>query len=123
MAAELVQEDRQPPVDAVESATQDHDSDISPAKMLTLLGDEHTRNVLIAVAEEPRSGLEVAEETAVSEPTAYRRLNELAEAGLVESETVLNADGYHHKQFRAVLDTATFHLDGDTLSVDVTASE
>jgi len=97
----------------------DRETEVSPAELLELLGDEYTREVLGAVSEKPRSGREVAEATSVSKPTAFRRLNRLEEAGLVAVETQLDPDGHHHKQFRAVLEGATVRLDDDGLGMDV----
>lgn len=91
---------------------------VSASEFLELLGDEHTRDVLHAVAERPRSGSEVAEAVSVSKPTAYRRLNRLEEAGFVTTHTKLDPNGNHHKRYSAVFEGATLQLEDD-LSVAV----
>lgn len=92
----------------------------SPGTLLELLGDETTRRVLRAVADRPRGGREVAERADVSRPTAYRRLNELQEAGLIATEFALDPDGNHHKQFHATLEELNVQLDGNDFATTVT---
>ncbi|WP_424018695.1 ArsR/SmtB family transcription factor [Halorientalis pallida] len=94
---------------------------MTPDELLELLGDEYTRAVLGAILDRPRSGRAVADEAGVSRATAFRRLNELAELGLVETEYRLDPDdGHHHKRYRAVIDTfsVTFGEEGFELAVD-----
>ncbi|RXK52019.1 ArsR family transcriptional regulator [Halorientalis pallida] len=96
-------------------------ADLSPDELLELLGDEYTRAVLEAVLDRPRSGAAVADATGVSRATAFRRLNDLAELGLVETEYHLDPDdGHHHKRYHAVIDTfsVTFGEEGFEVTVD-----
>lgn len=86
--------------------TQSPQTDQQPVpvtEILELLGDEYTRRVLQAVTERPRTGREIIDAADVSKATAYRRLDELQEAGLVEADTKLDPDGHHRKQFSAVI--------------------
>ncbi|MFT4947774.1 MAG: putative transcriptional regulator, partial [Natronomonas sp.] len=81
--------------------------------LLELLGDEYTRRVLAAVTEQPRCGNEVIDAADVSKATAYRRLGELEEAGLVDSEMVFDPDGHHHERFHAVVESIDIELRAD----------
>ncbi len=77
-------------------------SEVSTAVLLDLLGDEYTRTVLRAVIDQPRSGTEVAERTSVSKTTAFRRLNRLADVGLVTVRQQIDTEnGHHHKVYEA----------------------
>lgn len=87
--------------------------------LLELLGDEYTRRVLTAVAQCPRSGREVIEAADVSKATAYRRLRDLEEAGLVTSRTVFDPEGHHHEQFTAVVESVDVSLGSGGLDVSV----
>lgn len=90
----------------------------SAAELLDLLGDEYTRKVFEAVADEPRGGRAVAEEAGVSRPTAYRRLNALKDAGLVTSECQVATDGHHREQFAASAEQLSVSFDdGDIEAV------
>lgn len=75
--------------------------DPSTAELLDLFGDQYTRRVFEAVADEPRSGREVAEAADISRATAYRRLNALEDAGLVNTEMVFCEDGNHWERYEA----------------------
>jgi DNA-binding HxlR family transcriptional regulator len=92
---------------------------VSDGQLLELLGDPYTRCVLTAVVDAPKSGSDIVEETDVSKATVYRRLEELCDAGIVESRTVFDPDGHHHEEFEAVVDGIAVDFDGDTLSAEV----
>jgi len=77
-------------------------ADLTTAELFDLFGDEYTRRVYEAVVEEPRCGRAVAEAADVSRATAYRRLNDLRDAGLVRTEQTIRTDGHHREQFEAV---------------------
>lgn len=101
----------------------DDEAGIDSESLLELLGDEYTRRVLNAVAKCPRSGPEVMEAADVSKATAYRRLGELEDAGLIESRTVFDPDGHHHEQFTAVVESLDVSLETDGLAVTVERRE
>lgn len=93
------------------STTSDDAGEVQVSVILELLGDAYTRQVLQAVADEPRSGTEVAERTRVSKPTAFRRLNRLAEIGLVTVTREVDLEnGHHTKQYEATLDRIELDL-------------
>jgi len=89
----------------------EHAETPSATELLELLGDEYTRRVYAAVAERARCGRDVAEAADVSRPTAYRRLNDLREAGLVRAEMAIDADGHHRERFEAVDGTLSLSLE------------
>jgi predicted ArsR family transcriptional regulator len=106
---------------AVGTDVADGSPDATPAEVLELLGDEYTRVVLEAVLDRPRSGAEVANATGVSRATAFRRLNELVEFGLVTVQQRLDPeDGHHHKQYLAVIDgfSVTFGEQGVEMRIE-----
>ncbi|WP_276271592.1 winged helix-turn-helix domain-containing protein [Haloarcula litorea] len=94
----------------------------SADELLELLGDEYTRRVLRAVADEARSVREAADVAAVSRSTAHRRLTTLADAGLVESRLSIDDDGHHRQEYRAVIERANLDVRRHGLDVDVTVS-
>ncbi|WP_336327280.1 ArsR/SmtB family transcription factor [Halovenus sp. HT40] len=110
MATQLSVTDREP--------ANENSVDSEP-DLLELLGDEYTRRVLAAVTEQPRSGSEVVEAADVSKATAYRRLGELEDAGLVDSEMVFDPDGHHHEQFYAIVESIDMEFGADGVSFTV----
>ncbi|MDS0260927.1 winged helix-turn-helix domain-containing protein [Haloarcula sp. S1CR25-12] len=97
--------------------------DLSTAELFDLFGDQYTRRVYEAVAEQPRCGRAVAEAADVSRPTAYRRLNDLRDAGLVRTERTICMDGHHREQFEAVATSIVVSVDQDGLDTPVTVTE
>lgn len=92
---------------------------VDETALLELLGDEYTRRVLAAVTENRLSGSEVMDAADVSRATAYRRLGDLEEAGLVESEMAFDPDGHHHEKFRAVVESVDIAIEEDGISLSV----
>jgi len=92
---------------------------VDPEELLSLLGDEYARAVLEAIAQTPRPGREIVEETGFSKATVYRRLDRLEAAGLVASETVFDPDGHHRERFRATIEEATCRFGPDGIETVV----
>lgn len=114
------------------SANREHHVDgraiDATADLLDLLGDDYARSAIEAIRDEPLSGAEVAETTGMSKPTAFRRLNDLVEFGLVEVRRRIDTDGGHHsKLYALVVDSLAVDFEnGDvrvSLRTDPTASE
>jgi predicted transcriptional regulator len=85
--------------------------DLSASELFELFGDEYTRRVYETITEQPRSGRAVAEAADVSRATAYRRLNDLRDAGLVRTEMMISDDGHHKEQFEPVPTSVSISLD------------
>ncbi|MFB6119232.1 helix-turn-helix domain-containing protein [Halosegnis sp.] len=78
------------------SAFGDEDPDMEA--VLAALEDPDCRDVLRAL-EEPLTADEVAAACDIPRSTAYRKLDLLAEASLVEESTDVRADGHHATQY------------------------
>ncbi|ELZ41634.1 winged helix-turn-helix domain-containing protein [Halorubrum tebenquichense] len=99
--------------------TEESAPELSTDRLLDLFGDEYTRRVFEAVSERPRGGRAVAEAADVSRATAYRRLNDLRDAGLVTSEYHIASDGHHCKQFAASAQHLSISLDGGDIDAAI----
>ena len=97
--------------------------DLTTAELFDLFGDEYTRRVYKVVAETPRIGRDVAEAADVSRPTAYRRLNDLRDAGLVRTEMTICEDGHHRERFEAVATSLSVSLDEDGMDAMVRVTD
>jgi DNA-binding transcriptional ArsR family regulator len=98
-------------------------NELTTAELLDLFGDEYTRRVYEVVAEQPQSGRAVAEAADVSRPTAYRRLNDLRDAGLLHTEMAICEDGHHRERFEAVATTLSVSLDEDGMDAMVSVGD
>jgi DNA-binding transcriptional ArsR family regulator len=66
-----------------------------------LLEDETVRTILTATSVEPMSASSLSERCGVSEPTIYRRLEDLRDCELVEERTEPDLDSGHHTKVYA----------------------
>ncbi|WP_075935902.1 winged helix-turn-helix domain-containing protein [Halosegnis longus] len=105
-----------------DNQTEEPTDNPSTEELLNLFGDEYTRRVFEAVSEQPRGGRAVAQAADVSRPTAYRRLNELQNAGLVTSECYAAPDGHHREQFSASARHLSVSLDGGDIEATISLS-
>ncbi|WP_049987140.1 helix-turn-helix domain-containing protein [Halobellus rufus] len=96
---------------------------LTTAELLDLFGDEYTRRVYEAIAEQARSGRDVAEVADISRPTAYRRLNDLRDAGLVRTEMTICEDGHHRERFEAVATSLSVSLDDGSMDARVSVTD
>lgn len=110
---------RPPAANRATTAATDEDP-ASPSEVLELLNDEYASEIMSRIHDEPKSASEVAEECGISRATAYRRLNRLNDAGLVDVDMAYDPDGYHRKVFRLAVDSVSIMLAEASLEVDIT---
>ncbi len=85
-----------------------------------LLEDPAVRTILTATSVEPMSASELSERCGVSEPTIYRRIEEMRACDLVVEQTRPDPAGGHHRQvFAPKLDRVTVTLRDGDLDIDV----
>ena len=85
----------------------------SAEELLALFGDEYTCDILTSLEQEPKPARALAEDCGMSRPTVYRRLNRLADAGLVDDRLRVASDGNHRKEFHLVVSAVSFDLSED----------
>lgn len=89
-------------------------SDEAPAEeLLSVFGDEYMCDILYALGDCPMAARELVEATGMSRPTAYRRLNRLTDAGLVEEKLQVASDGHHRTEFRLAVESVEFEVTPD----------
>jgi DNA-binding transcriptional ArsR family regulator len=87
------------------------------------LADPDCRDVLAAL-DEPLSAPEVVEACGLPQTSAYRKLDQLSEAGLVEERTELRTDGNHATAFVRDCTGVLVAIDGDgAFDVDLVRDE
>lgn len=70
--------------------------------LMAALADESSSRILAATAYKPRSVMDLIRDEGLPSSSAYRRIHELEEAGLVVvAKTVLNPDGKSYQMYRA----------------------
>ncbi|WP_435129371.1 helix-turn-helix domain-containing protein [Halobaculum sp. D14] len=74
--------------------SEDSEADTAVQPVLETMADPDCRAILETL-DTAKSAKAVAEECGLAQTTAYRKLEALADAGLVETGTELRADGHH----------------------------
>ncbi|MCQ4332659.1 helix-turn-helix domain-containing protein [Natronomonas sp. F2-12] len=88
--------------------------------VLTALEDPDCRALLEATAEEPLTAGELTDRCEIPRSTTYRKVERLAEAGLLEERVRISADGKHASEYRRTFEDVTVSLseaDGITVGL------
>ncbi len=103
------------------SRDADADGGDSP-ELFDLLIEPTTREILVAVDDEPLSAKDLAERCDVSGPTMYRRVNAMEEFDLVRSGTEIDPNGNHYTVYESNVDQIEVEIDPSDgeVSVDLT---
>ena len=91
--------------------------------VLAVLDDDYARRILVATSGEARSASELADLCEASEPTVYRRLDRLADSGLVESRQELDPDGHHYKTYLASVERVSVEIESDGVVIEIVERE
>lgn len=95
-------------------------SDEDLVAIASILEDDYAREILVHTSLESHSASELAEACGASEPTIYRRIEDLTDHDLLEVEQELDPDGHHYKVYSANLEAVTVELDAGEFTVEVT---
>ena len=102
-----------PPTDRPQRSTASVDADA----VLALLSDTYAQQILAALCDRPTAAPRLAESIAASRATIYRRLNDLAAAGLIEAAVAVDPDGHHRKRYHLVVDELHLRLGDNGIEV------
>lgn len=75
--------------------------DVEIDRIAAVLEDATARTILTETSQEPMSATTLSDRCGVSEPTVYRRLEDLRECGLLIEQTKLDPEGGHHRTMYA----------------------
>ena len=82
-------------------------------EVLTVLEDEECRSILAETSESPYSVNELAEECDIPLSTAYRKVDRLADAGLIEEQIRLSTSGKHTSEYRLAVNDIQISIGSD----------
>ncbi len=93
-------------------------------RLAAVLEDPTARTILTEASREPVSATTLSERCDVSEPTVYRRLEDLRECNLLVERTKLDPDGGHHRtMYSTNLERITVELREGQLELQVQRRE
>lgn len=101
--------------------SDDEKATVDSEETLSMLGDDHAREILTAISTKPLPAREIANQLELSRATVYRRLNRLESAGVVRATMSYHPDGHHRKQFQADFDRLVLSIETDSIDVDKSA--
>lgn len=92
-------------------------------EILDTMGDQHARRVLIALSQNEKSAKDLRDETGLSLPTIYRRIEMLKEHDLVGEKTIVAEDGNHYRVFECNFDSTLIRLSDDEFDIRIYRTE
>ncbi len=96
----------------------------SKDKVLQALADEYSRSILLSTIQKAKSAVELSTEKNIPISTAYRRLHELQEAGLVAVErSVITDDGKKFDLYRSTVKSVAISFDLGATEVELIPNE
>lgn len=87
--------------------------------LFELLGDELARTILALTSVEALSADALSDRCNASQPTVYRRLDELQEYDLLAERTEYDADGNHYKRYECQLQEVCVGVENGSFTTDL----
>ncbi|MBZ6494386.1 winged helix-turn-helix domain-containing protein [Natrinema longum] len=100
------------------------DDPIDPQAVLAALDDDACRAILEATSGESLTATELSEQCEIPMSTAYRKVEKLTEADLVEEKVRINTSGKHATEYRKNFDDVLVSIaDGGGIEIEMTSPE
>ncbi|WP_226005490.1 winged helix-turn-helix domain-containing protein [Natrinema salinisoli] len=99
------------------------DDQTDPQAVLTALDDDACRAILEATTEESLTATEVSEQCDIPMSTAYRKVELLTEADLVEEQVRINTSGKHATEYRKCFDDVLVSIDDGNIEIEMTTPD
>ncbi|MDS0473818.1 helix-turn-helix domain-containing protein [Natrinema sp. 1APR25-10V2] len=93
---------------------------VDPQAVLAALDDDACRSILEATSEESLTATELSERCDIPMSTAYRKVEMLTEAELVEEQVRINTSGKHATEYRKNFDDVLVSVAGGGLEIEMT---
>lgn len=99
------------------------DETIDAGAVLAALDDDACRAILEAASEEAMTATELSERCDIPMSTAYRKVEKLTEAELVEERVRINTTGKHATEYRKNFDDVRVSIGDGDVEVELTKPE
>lgn len=90
-----------------------------PETVFDVFGSESARRILALASEEPVTAEDLAAQLSISQPTVYRRVDELVEFDLLAERDHVDDEGNQYNSYVTTLDSVTFRVEDGTFVVDL----
>ncbi len=92
--------------------------------LIQALADDYSRKILLNTISKAQSISDLSETQGIPLSTAYRRINDMKEVGLlVVEKTILTGDGKKFELFRSAFRSIQIRLDQGQLTIDAMLNE
>ena len=102
-------------------STADHSVDAQA--VLAALDDDACRAILGATSEESLTATELSEQCDIPMSTAYRKVEKLTDADLVEERVRINTSGKHATEYHKCFDDVHISFDDGKIEIEITKPE
>ncbi|NGM68437.1 helix-turn-helix transcriptional regulator [Natronolimnobius sp. AArcel1] len=100
------------------------DEPVNPERVLAALEDDACRTILEATSDDALTATELSEQCDIPMSTAYRKVETLTEASLVDEQVRINTSGKHATEYVRCFDDVVVSLSEDTgVVIELTQSE
>lgn len=96
----------------------DAQDSVDSEALLSVLSDDHARDILVTISEEALPAREIADRLDISKPTVYRRLNRLEDVGVLSTSLAYDPDGHHRQQYCATLGRVVLSVDAERINIE-----
>ncbi|WP_226481201.1 winged helix-turn-helix domain-containing protein [Natrinema amylolyticum] len=96
------------------------DESTDPQAILAALDDDACRAILEATTEESLTATEVSEECDIPMSTAYRKVEMLTEADLVDEQVRINTSGKHATEYSTSFDDVLVSIADGSVEIELT---
>lgn len=92
--------------------------------LIQALADEYSRKIILKTIKEAKSIGELSESEGIPLSTAYRRINEMRDSGiLIVEKTILTSEGKKFELYRSAFRSVQIKLDQGELTIDAILNE
>ncbi|APW96532.1 transcriptional regulator [Halobiforma lacisalsi AJ5] len=91
--------------------------------VLSALDDDACRAILEATSQEALTATELSDQCDIPTSTAYRKVEKLTDAGLVEEKVRINTSGKHATEYRTCFDDVVVSLADGSVELELTKAE
>lgn len=99
------------------------DDQTSPAAVLAALEDDACRLILEATADAALTATEISDHCEIPMSTAYRKVEMLAEADLVDERVRINTTGKHATEYRTSFDDVVVSIGDGGLELEIVTAD
>ncbi|WP_440769975.1 helix-turn-helix domain-containing protein [Natronorubrum sp. DTA28] len=96
------------------------DDAVDAGAVLGALDDDACRAILEATDDESLTATELSEQCEIPMSTAYRKVEKLTEADLVEERVRINTSGKHATEYRKCFDDVLVSVDDGDIAIEMT---